>query len=69
MHQPGLAGDGNVGGGVGTVVIVEHHTGNDLPIAHNAEGVEAAPFTGLANLLGDPCTDGFFLVEYECVHG
>lgn len=63
-----LLRDGNMARGVGPVVVVDDHTGQYSFTTHHANGVETAPVSTLVNLLGDPCTDAFFLVIYKVGH-
>ena len=64
----GLPSNGNVTCGVGPVVVVDDHTSQHFVTTHHADGVEAAPVSVLVDLLGDPCTDAFFLVIDEVGH-
>jgi hypothetical protein len=64
----GLPDDGNVACGVGPVVVIDDYARQNIFTTHNADGVEAAPVSVLVDLLGDPCTDAFFLVVDEVGH-
>ncbi len=63
-----LPSNGNVARGVGAVVVVDDHPGKHFVTTHHPDSVEAAPVRVLVDLLGDPCTDAFFLVVDELGH-
>lgn len=64
----GLPGDGDVACSIGPVVVVDDHTSQYIFAADNADSVETTPVSIVVDLLGDPCSDAFFLVVYKVGH-